>query len=123
MAKAMGEDHDSGEHRSHPRDWRKSMSDNVALALIVYTALQIFFTVGALKKGFSSILPYISLIVLVAAIIPACRWFERRWLGISDEAAHDSALTGAFRRDQAMLWALAIGLPFVLTLLFTVLFG
>ena len=24
------------------RDWRKSMSDNVALALIVYTALQIF---------------------------------------------------------------------------------
>jgi hypothetical protein len=27
-------------------------------------------------------------------------------------------LRGTFRRDQAMLWALAIGLPFVLTGLF-----
>lgn len=123
MVKALDDNHDTSQHGSHPRDWRKSMSDNVALALIVYTALQIFFTVDALKEGFSSILPYVSLVVLVAAIIPACRWFERRWLGISDEAAHDPALAGAFRRDQVMLWVLAIGLPFVLTLLFTVLFG
>ena len=29
-------------------DWRKSMSDNVALALIAYTGLNIFLTVEAI---------------------------------------------------------------------------
>ncbi|TMM46616.1 hypothetical protein [Qipengyuania marisflavi] len=110
------------EHGSH-LDWRKRMSDNVAFALIVYTGLQIFVTVGALKQGFSSLFPYIALIILVAAIIPACRWFERRWLPMSDEAASDESYRGAFRRDQLMLWLLAIGLPFVLTALLKTLFA
>ena len=98
------------------RDWRKAMSDNIAFALLVYTALQIFMTIGAMKKlAAGSVLPYLSLIILVAAIIPACRWFERRWESLSDEQAADPALRGYFRRDQAFLWLLAIGLPFVLT--------
>ena len=97
------------------RDWRKSASDHVAYALLVYTALQIFVTVHALKDGSYTLIPYFALIVLVAGIIPACRWFERRWVGISDEAAHDPALSGDFKRDMAMLWTLAIGLPFLLT--------
>ena len=101
---------------THRRDWRKTMSDNVAYALLVYTALQIFMTIGAMKKfAHGSILPYISLIVLVAAIIPACRRFERRWEALSDDQAADPELRGVFRRDQAYLWLLAIGLPFVLT--------
>lgn len=123
MVKALDDDHRGTHRRAHPRDWRKSMSDNVALALIVYTSLQIFVTVGALRQGFSTILPYIALIVLVAGIIPACRWFEKRWLHISDEAAADPALAGAFRRDQIMLWTLAIGLPFALTALFKLIFA
>ncbi|GMM92057.1 hypothetical protein [Qipengyuania sp. MTN3-11] len=106
-----------------PIDWRKWMSDNVALALVVYTALQIFVTVHALQDGLPNILPYLALVVLVAGIIPACRWFERRWLGISDADASDPALRGAFWRDLAMLWGLAIGLPFLLTGLFTLAFG
>ncbi len=98
------------------RDWRKAMSDNIAFALLVYTALQIFMTIGAMKKlAEGSMLPYLSLIILVAAIIPACRRFERRWEALSDEQAADPALRGYFRRDQAFLWLLAIGLPFVLT--------
>ena len=60
----------------------------------------------------------VGLVVLVAAIIPACRLFEGRWMGISDEAAAGPALRGAYRRDQALLWLLAIGLPFALTALF-----
>lgn len=99
-------------------DWRKRMSDNIAYALLVYTGLQIFVTVHALKSGSASMLPYLALVVLVAAIIPACRLFEGRWMGISDEAAADLALRGAYRRDQALLWLLAIGLPFALTALF-----
>ena len=98
------------------RDWRKAMSDNVAYALLVYTALQIFMTISAMKKlAEGSMLPYVSLIVLVAAIIPACRRFERRWDNLSDEQAADPSLRGWVRRDQAFLWLLAIGLPFLLT--------
>ena len=126
----MGEAIEHGPHaekargkRMDPTDWRKAMSDNVAFALIVYTALQIFITVEALREGSSSTLPYFALVILVGGIIPACRWFEKRWRGLSDEAAHDEGLRGAFRRDQILLWALAIGLPIALTAFLTALFA
>jgi hypothetical protein len=124
MPKAI--DRTRAAHHDHaaegPRlDWRKKMSDNIALALLVYTALQIFVTVHALKTGTASLLPYLALIVLVAMIIPACRAFEARWMTISDEAAADPACKPAFRRDQVFLWAIAIGLPFALTGLFKLL--
>ena len=99
-------------------DWRKSISDHVAYALLTYTALQIFVTVKALAEGFSSLLPYVALVVLVAAIIPACRWFENRWKYLSDEEAADPAYAAAFRRDIIMLWVVAIGLPVILTGIF-----
>lgn len=100
------------------RDWRKAMSDHVAYGLLVYTALQIFLTIKALSEGTSSTLPYLALIVLVAAIIPVCRWFEKRWADLDDATAHDPAIAPAFRRDATLLWSLAIGLPVVLTLVF-----
>lgn len=97
------------------RDWRKSMSDHVAYALLVYTGLQIFLTVKALSQGFSSILPYMALIILVAGIIPACRWFEKRWAGLTDEQAADMDYAAAFRRDAIGLWMMAICFPIALT--------
>jgi len=105
------------ETRSAPRarDWRKAMSDHVAYALLVYTALQIFLTVKALSNGFSSILPYVALVILVAAIIPTCRWFEKRWAHLDDEQAADIQYAGAFRRDTILLWGIALSLPLVLT--------
>jgi len=113
----------TGEVSERKHDWRKAMSDNVAFALLVYTALQIFMTVGAMKQGVSSIVPYLALIVLVGGIIPACRWFERRWTGLSDDEAADMDLKPAFRRDQIMLWLLAIGLPVALTVFFKLIFS
>ena len=100
------------------RDWRKAMSDHVAYSLLVYTALQIFVTVKALSQGTSGLLPYLALIVLVAGIIPALRWFERRWLSLDDAAAADEGYAAAFRRDITGLWLLAVGLPFALTVMF-----
>jgi hypothetical protein len=100
------------------RDWRKAMSDHVAYGLLVYTALQIFVTVHALTEGTSGLLPYMALIVLVGAIIPVCRWFEKRWSVLDDVQAADPAYAQAFRRDTMTLWALAIGLPFAITLMF-----
>ena len=96
-------------------DWRRRMSDHIAYALLVYTGLQIFVTMGALRTEGGSLFPYFALCVLVAAIIPACRRFERRWNHLSDAQASDAAFEPYFRRDRALLWMLAIGLPFVLT--------
>ncbi|HAU20980.1 MAG TPA: hypothetical protein DCS24_00015 [Erythrobacter sp.] len=99
-------------------DWRKKMSDHIAYALLVYTALQIFVTVHALEGGGHSVLPYLALVVLVAGIIPACRWFEKRWDVLTDEQAVDPSYQAAFKSDIARLWLLSIGLPFLLTGLF-----
>jgi len=103
---------------ARPVDWRKKMSDHIAYALLVYTALQIFVTMGALRGTGGSLLPYLALVILVIAIIPACRNFERRWNRLDEVQAHDPALASAFRRDRMWLWLLAIGLPFALTGLF-----
>lgn len=100
---------------ARPLDWRQRMSDNIAYALLVYTALQIFVTMGALRGQSQSLLPYLALVVLVGAIIPACRRFERCWNRLSDDQAADPALDRQFRRDRLALWLLAIGLPFMLT--------
>lgn len=104
--------------QAKPLDWRRGMSDNVAYALLIYTGLQIFVTVHALKSGSSSILPYFALVLLVAGIIPACRWFEKRWAHLSDEQAADPSYRSAYRRDQLGLWLMAIGTPFALTAFF-----
>ncbi len=106
---------------SKPLDWRKRMSDNIAYALLVYTGLQIFVTMGALHGEGGSILPYFALVLLVAAIIPACRRFERRWARLSDGQAADPEFASFYRRDQRWLWAMAVGLPFVVTALFKLL--
>ena len=99
-------------------DWRKRMSDNIAYALLVYTALQIFVTMGMLESNGGSLLPYFALIILVAAIIPACRRFEKRWNRLNDVQAADPQFASYYRRDQLWLWLLAIGLPFAVSGLF-----
>ena len=106
---------------ARPLDWRKKMSDHIAYALLAYTGLQIFVTMGALHAKGGSILPYFVLIVLVAAIIPACRRFERRWNRLDNEQAADPGLASFYRRDRRALWLLAIGLPFAVTGMFKLL--
>lgn len=120
MAKAWQH---AAQHTSHAKalDWRKRMSDNIAYALLVYTGLQIFVTMGSLHGKVGSMLPYFALIVLVAAIIPACRRFEKRWARLDDVQAADPEFTRDFKRDRLWLWALAIGLPFVVTGVFKLL--
>lgn len=103
---------------ARPLDWRRKMSDHIAYALLVYTGLQIFVTISALKAEGASLLPYLALVVLVVAIIPSCRRFERRWNRLTDEQAADPALAAHYRHDRMALWLTAIGLPFALTLVF-----
>ena len=118
MDKALWESAATQKRAGRKLDWRKKMSDNVAYALLIYTGLQIWVTMGTLKNGSGSILPYFALIMLVAAIIPGCRMFEKRWDALGDSEAANPELRDRFRRDQVLLWLCAIGLPFALTGLF-----
>lgn len=107
-------------------DWRRRMSDNIVYALLVYTGLQIWVTLGALNGQGASLLPYLALVVLVVAIIPACQRLEHRWNRLGDAPAGDAAVARLFRRDRRVLWILAIGLPFAMAGLlkgFSLLFG
>lgn len=99
-------------------DWRKAMSDNVATALLVYTGLNIFLTVDAIRETGLQSLAMLCLVILVAAIIPACHKFEKRWRELSELEAQARAAEGEYRRDRAVLWLLTIGVPFILTFLF-----
>jgi hypothetical protein len=118
MDKALRE-HSATQKRAGTKlDWRRKMSDHVAYGLLVYTGLQIFVTMSALKVGQGSILPYFALIVLVVAIIPGCRMFEKRWESLSDSEAANPELADRFKRDRLLVWLFAFGLPFALTGLF-----
>ena len=114
-AEASVEAHGIG---ARPLDWRRKMSDNIAYALLIYTVLQIFVTMRALRSEGHSLLPYLALVILVGAIIPACRRFERRWNRLDDVRAADPALARFYRRDRMLLWIMAIGLPFAITAMF-----
>ena len=115
MVKALSHPPGTRDQPVRKLDWRKRMSDHVAYALLVYTGLQIFVTMTALKHGHGSALPYLALIVLVAAIVPGCRAMEGRWDCLTDAQAANPELADAFRRDRRLLWLCAIGLPFALT--------
>lgn len=115
MPKALEHAQEAQEGTAQKLDWRRRISDHVAYGLLVYTGLHIFMTMTQLKSGNGSVLPYLALIVLVAAIIPACRWFEMRWDGLSAQEASDPALAPVFKREVGLLWLAAIGLPVMLT--------
>lgn len=104
-------------------DWRKRMSDTVAYSLLVYTGLHIFVTVGAIQQTGAKMLALFALVVLVFGVIPLWRWFEKRWAVLTDEQAQDPAFGHAYRRDQFLVWVLAIGLPIGLTLVVKALFA
>ena len=108
---------------SHDKSWSKRMSDHIAFGLLVYTGLNIFVTMEAVKGTTGSILPYFGLVVLVAAIIPACLKLEHRWKALESGQAGDEVLRGAFNRDRALVWLGAIGLPFATTAICKMLFA
>ena len=116
MAKALWESsiEEAGKSRK-AIDWKRRMSDHVAYALLVYTGLQIFVTMNALKGEHGSILPYFGLVLLVVAIIPGCRMFEQRWERLGHADASHADLRQLFIRDAVVLWLAAISLPLIVT--------
>ena len=116
MEKALRHSEVQGHRAAHkPIVWTKRMSDHIAAALLVYTALHIIVTMQAIKGEGGSILPYFGLVLLVGAIIPGCRLFEKRWERLAASGEPDERLRTLFVRDAVYLWVAAIGLPFAIT--------
>ena len=116
MAKALRQSVVRGHRDAHKAiDWTRRMSDHIAAALLVYTALHIIVTMQAIKGEGGSILPYFGLVLLVGAIIPGCRLFEKRWERLAASGESDEQLRSLFIRDAVYLWVAAIGLPFAVT--------
>jgi len=115
--------HKSGHKSAHKSDrddlletsvrWDKKMSNNCAGALLVYTLMQIFFVLRFIKTEGMTIAPYFGLVLLVAVIIPFCRKYEKRWENMASMGLTPESLAARFRKDQIILWVLALGLPFV----------
>lgn len=111
------------EHAKHSRvhkSYAKRMSDHIAFALVVYTLALIFVTSPTMESKGTSILPYMMLVIFVAAVIPACRNLERRWTVLEASELSDGGLETRYNIDRAKLWMTAIGVPFLLAFIFTI---
>ena len=120
VSSAMNKDGSMAEAERHVRLERgyKRVSDAVAYGLLVYTALQIFMTMHAVESEEDTMLPTFALVVLVAAIIPLYRRFEKRGdtrapLLIETPDHFEAVL----RRTLAGIWTVSIGLPLLVTAL------
>lgn len=92
--------------------WEKRVSNHVAYALLMYTGLQIFVVMQAIRGEGASILPYLGLVALVGIVIPLCRRVETRWHGLVRSSASEAELGRAYRGDRLGIWLFAIGFPF-----------
>jgi cell division protein FtsW (lipid II flippase) len=105
--------------RAH-KSYAKRISDHVAVALVVYTLMLIFVTSPAMHSEGTSILPYFALVAFVAMVIPACRNMERRWQALEKGELGEGVLESRFNADRIKLWAAALLIPVLLSVLFTV---
>lgn len=105
--------------RAH-KSYAKRISDHVAVGLVVYTLALIFVTSPAMESKGTSILPYFMLVIFVAMVIPACRKMERRWETLEASELSDGGLETRFAIDRATLWLAAIGIPVILSVIFTI---
>ena len=98
--------------------WEKRISNQVAYALLMYTGLQIFVVMQAIRGEGASILPYMGLVALVGIVIPLCRRMEKRWQRLARSGASEDSLLSAYRGDRLGIWLFAIGFPFGFVALF-----
>ncbi len=109
------------------KSFAQSMSDHVAIALVVYTLMLIFVVTPSVETKGLSIFPYFLLVLLVGGIIPVFRWFEKRWInavnvdwqmpGLDAGGEADRRVRRRFTIDRLLLWAIALAIPFLIAVI------
>ena len=99
--------------------WQRRISRHIAFGVIAYTVIQIALMLSVMRSHAMSMLPYVALIVLVAGVIPLARQFEKRWQWFAAAALSDAEIAREYRRSRIIIWASAIGGPFLLTAVFS----
>lgn len=97
-----------------PKSLAKRMSDNVAIALVIYTMMLIFVTSPRMHFGDMSIIPYFMLVVFVGCAIPFCKKLENKWAAIEHAGTDTTDLTGSFNFDRIKLWVATFLVPILL---------
>jgi uncharacterized membrane protein len=115
MARAEYRSNMNAQKRDANKSYAKRMSDNIAIAMIVYTLMLIFMVTPALDSRGMSIFPYFLLVFLVALAIPFGHSLERRWQTLDNSELSSHGLNLRFNFDRIKLWIAAIGLPLVIS--------
>jgi hypothetical protein len=111
---------ETASHSRVHKSYAKRINDHVATALVVYTLMLIFLTSPSMESQGTSILPYFMLVVFVGMVIPACRNLEHRWQKLEDSELSADSLQTRFNMDRVKLWVGALGIPVILSVLFTI---
>lgn len=97
------------------KTYSKRMSDNIAIAMVVYTLMLIFMVTPTLESKGMSIFPYFLLVILVGLAIPFGHGLERRWDKLVGSELSQNGLNLRFTLDRVKLWLAAFGLPLLLS--------
>lgn len=89
--------------------WHRKMNNNLAAALVLFTALQIFVISAVVATGAPTLLYHMGIALLIAVVVPAARNMERRWAAFPEASGPNGA--ERFRRDQLKLWSATLFLP------------
>ena len=92
--------------------WTRRMTNNAAMAVIVYALLQIVLTSLLGARGLGPIAGLLGIAILMGAVIPFARQLEIRWRAFEASETSGRAVEARFRRDRTHLWAGALLLPF-----------
>jgi hypothetical protein len=93
------------------RQLARGMSRHASAAMLLFAGWQVWLAVSLSGTPGGSALPWVALVLLVAAAIPFARRMERRWQRLTEGAFPCAGLLAAYRRDRARIWLLALAVP------------
>ena len=120
MSRKLGRGSADGALTANKPCLKKRMCAHVAWALLVHTVLILLLIGHSISDDAGSLVAHMVMIAMLALFILIARDFHYRWRRKAYLEKHGEAgmaVIAKFRRDVAILWAIALGLPFFWLLL------
>ncbi len=89
----------------------RGMSRHTSAAMILFAVWQTWLAANFVHVPGGAALPWAALALLTVGAIPLARRLERRWYQLAAEAFPCPGLIGAYRRDRALVWGMAVAAP------------